>query len=140
MLCGIPDDTGLRSAGVNGSAFRQNGTNYLGYGSYACRAPTLKYLPSALPQISLVSGQAVTKPLLISNGFGDSSWGGNASASSSGVLPLLWHRPAVDVLQETYKSQVKTGVGIQRHSASLPHPQSESVNLEPLSMRGPGAR
>ena len=68
-------------AGGKGTPFRRDGLNYVGYGSYECRAPVLKYLPANLPPISLVGGYATTKPLLISNYYGDSSWGGAIAAS-----------------------------------------------------------
>ena len=74
-------------AAGNGAAFRRNGSNYRGYSTYECSAPTLKYLPAVLPQISLVGGQTATKPLLISNGFGDSSWGGVLAPAPGPVSP-----------------------------------------------------
>ena len=80
-------------AGGYGGPFRSGGYSYVGYGSYECQAPSLRYLPLVLPPISLIGGQVTVKPLLISNDFGDASWGGYVATPTPGSnIPLLRQR------------------------------------------------
>ena len=58
-----------------------------------CRVATLKYLPQALPGVSLFGGSSAAKqPIFVSNGFGNSSWGSYDTAMAGGMegLSMGW--------------------------------------------------
>ena len=48
-----------------------------------CPAPTLRYLPTELPAVSLFGGNSsASQRILVANGYGDASWGGYGSSGA----------------------------------------------------------